>query len=134
VVSCQQITVTTKHLNTQQTLLSDASAAAHVEHELVHGQAGAVCMTAASIVFAGSASLSIMCTTSHILMHRFMLCSGSIDYATPQDQQFQFDYDLSMQNDQRSRSPAASPVRHVMKRPRHAAGEQQAGTSGTPFH
>jgi hypothetical protein len=66
-------------------------------------------------------------------MHCFMLCSGSIDYATPQDQQFAVDYDLSMQNDQRSRSPAASPVRHVMKRPRHAAGEQQAGTPGTPL-
>lgn len=48
--------------------------------------------------------------------------SGSYDYATPVDQQFQFDYDLSMQQDQRSRSPAASPVRHVTKRPRHAAG------------
>uniref|UniRef100_A0A383VK33 Protein kinase domain-containing protein n=1 Tax=Tetradesmus obliquus TaxID=3088 RepID=A0A383VK33_TETOB len=47
---------------------------------------------------------------------------GSFDYATPVDQQFQFDYDLSMQQDQRSRSPAASPVRHVTKRPRHAAG------------
>lgn len=53
------------------------------------------------------------------------LCSGSFDYATPQDQQFAFEYDLSMQADQRSRSPAASPVRHVMKRPRHAAGEQE---------
>ncbi|KAF6266132.1 wee1 kinase-like protein [Scenedesmus sp. NREL 46B-D3] len=47
---------------------------------------------------------------------------GSFDYATPVDQQFQFDYDLSMQQDQRSRSPAASPVRHVTKRPRHATG------------
>ncbi|KAF8055746.1 WEE1 [Scenedesmus sp. PABB004] len=47
---------------------------------------------------------------------------GSFDYATPVEQQFQFDYDLSMQQDQRSRSPAASPVRHVTKRPRHAAG------------
>lgn len=53
------------------------------------------------------------------------MCSGSFDYATPQDQQFNFEYDLSMQADQRSRSPAASPVRHVMKRPRHAAGEQE---------
>lgn len=53
-------------------------------------------------------------------------CSGSLDYATPVEQQFEFDYDLSMQQDQRSRSPAASPVRHVMKRPRHAAGEQSS--------
>eukprot|EP00878_Enallax_costatus_P019821 GHUV01020925.1.p1 GENE.GHUV01020925.1~~GHUV01020925.1.p1 ORF type:complete len:507 (+),score=117.83 GHUV01020925.1:233-1753(+) len=46
---------------------------------------------------------------------------GSLDYATPVDQQFQFDYDLSVQQDQRVRSPAASPVRHITKRPRHAS-------------
>lgn len=64
--------------------------------------------------------------TRNLLLAALHCCSGSLDYATPQDQQFQFDYDLSMQNDQRSRSPAASPVRHVMKRPRHAAGARHA--------
>lgn len=58
----------------------------------------------------------------HLPLWHSGVCSGSFDYATPVDQQFQFDYDLSMQQDQRSRSPAASPVRHVTKRPRHAAG------------
>lgn len=66
-------------------------------------------------------------TRKLLLLPALHRCSGSLDYATPQDQQFQFDYDLSMQNDQRSRSPAASPVRHVMKRPRHAAGAHHAG-------
>lgn len=76
-----------------------------------------------------TASLTASCTHScpSVRPLTTLLCSGSFDYATPVDQQFQFDYDLSMQNDQRSRSPAASPVRHVMKRPRHAAGEQQGG-------
>ncbi|GBF88132.1 wee1 kinase [Raphidocelis subcapitata] len=46
------------------------------------------------------------------------------DYATPVEQQFHVDYDIgaACQNeDQESRSPAKSPVRHI-KRPRHAAG------------
>jgi hypothetical protein len=72
------------------------------------------------------------CSTYQVLLLHLHLsvllrnCSGSFDYATPVDQQFQFDYDLSMQQDQRSRSPAASPVRHVTKRPRHAAGALRA--------
>ncbi|KAI8472258.1 MAG: kinase-like protein [Monoraphidium minutum] len=49
------------------------------------------------------------------------------DYATPVDQQFHVDYDINaaaQNEDQESRSPAKSPVRHI-KRPRHAAGLEE---------